>query len=300
MEYFELEPFLKIDDYLIPKGINEATDYLEQYGNKLKILCGGTIIYEMTSKRLIPHLEKLMDIGHVGLEYIKQNGEMIYIGAATRLVDILNFNLFNQNGPYDALRESVGGISVQILNVGSVGGEICSGISYCDLPIAALTLDAKVKVVKSTFERIIPIEEFYLSPFVTELRDDEIMTELQINKLPPHSGAAFEKLTFMHEDYSIVNAAARIILDDKGKCKDARVIVSSNLNMHLISKKAEQELIGKMINDEIIAISAKIAQKDFQPLSDARASADYRKKVAKNVCEKAIKKAFERAKNSGG
>jgi len=293
MAYFELETSLKPVDYFIAKDVNEAINYLREYKNT-KVICGGTIIYDLAVKGLIPRVDRILDIEQAGLDYIKDDKDMIHIGATATLMDIQNHERFKQEGAYDALRDSVQGIPVQIMNVGTVGGEICSSVSYCDLPLAALALDANVIAVGSTGERVIPFEEFCLEFFVTSLKDDEIMTEIQIPHQPPRTGSAFEKLTFMHQDYSIVNSAARITLDTKDNCKESRVIISSNLNLALRFRKAEEILNGSVITEEIIQKAAEAASTEFKPLSDTRASAEYRKKVSKHMCEKAIRKAFER------
>jgi len=146
-------------------------------------------------------------------------------------------------------------------------------------------------------ERIIEVEEFSKDYLEVALEPDEMLTEIQVPTPPPHTGTAYEKLMVMKGDMGIVGAAVSITLSPgNGVCKDARIALSNCASTPLRAQKAERRLIGKVINDALLAEAGEVASTEADPLSDVHGSAEYRREMVKVLVRRAAVKALERAK----
>jgi carbon-monoxide dehydrogenase medium subunit len=107
------------------------------------------------------------------------------------------------------------------------------------------------------------------------------------------------KFSTIEAGIKIVSASVLVTLDaDKKTCKDARIVLSAVAPIPFIAKKAGEHLIGKSVNDQLIAEAAELASEETNPSSDVHASAEYRREIAKVITRRATKEAFEKAKTA--
>src|SRR4029077_8189103 len=202
-------------EYLRPNTIPEAIAFLQQYGDDAKILSGGQSLIPMMKLR-IARPAYLIDINRIaGLSYIKEEGGFLKIGGLTREAELESSPVVHAKYPILVDTTQVIG-DPQVRNLATVGGNLAHGDPANDHPATMLALGAQVVATGSGGERIIPIEEFFLSVFSTALQAGEILTEIRIPVPPPRSGGAYFKLERKVGDFATAAVAAQVTLDANG------------------------------------------------------------------------------------
>jgi carbon-monoxide dehydrogenase medium subunit len=141
------------------------------------------------------------------------------------------------------------------------------------------------------------MEKFSKDILEVDLDPDEMLIEIQVPAPMPHTGVAHEKLMVMQGDAGIVGAAVSITLKPgDGVCEDARIVISNAASVPLRVREAEKKLIGKVINDQLLAEAGETASAEADPPSDVHASAEYRKEMVKVFVRRAAARALEKAK----
>lgn len=279
-------------EYFGPAAVEEAISLLVNYGARGKIIAGGTDVLVMKP----PECEYLIDITRLPLDYIKIDKDDLRIGALATFRSIETSEAL-ENGGYELLTEAAHEMgSVPIRNVATVGGNICNALPSSEICPALVALDSKVKIVGSSGERVIPLEEFFIGARKTVLKSDELLTEIQVPKPPAHTGTAFQKIGRTAEDLSMVNAAVRVTLREDGVCKEARIVIGGGVAPTLVrSKRAEALLERKKIESALIEKAALAASKGCCPRpASIRGSPSYKIEVSKVLVRRALDKALER------
>lgn len=284
-------------EYFAPKTVEKALSLLSQYKEEAKIIAGGqSMLIIMKQGLLTP--EYLMDIkGISALDYIKYDeGKGLRIGALTIHRAIEKSPVIQKH--FGVLSEMERNLAtIQTRNWGTIGGNLCHGDPAGDPAPVLIALNAKLKLASLGRERIIEAEEFSKDYLEVALEPDEMLTEIQVPIPPPHTGAACEKLMVMKGDMGIIGAAVSITLSGRdGVCKDARIALSDCASTPLRAKEAEKVLIGKVINDALLAEAGQVASAEANPPSDVHGSAEYRREMVKVFVKRVARIALERAK----
>src|SRR4029077_8629993 len=169
-------------DYHVPKTLPEAVALLAklgQTGEEAKVLSGGQSLLPLLKLRLARPAH-LVDIGRIpGLDYIKEEGGFLKIGALVRESALESSSLIRSK--YPILTDTAAVIADPIVrNLATVAGNLAHGDPANDHPATMLALGAQVVATGAGGERIISIEEFFLSLFNTALQQGEILTEIRI------------------------------------------------------------------------------------------------------------------------
>lgn len=183
---------------------------------------------------------------------------------------------------YTALAQgsrSVG--SLQVRNIATVGGNLCSGLPSADTASPLLVLDASVRLVSLKGERTIPLTDFFVGPGKTLKRNDEILTEIIIPKAARFSASAYQKHGKRKAlELAINGAAVCLELDqDEGICSKARIALTTAAPTPLRVRKAEAFLTGQVLDQQTLDQAGKIAVEEASPRTSLRASAEYRKAI---------------------
>lgn len=288
---------MKDFEYFAPKTINDSLSLLSQYKGEAKIIAGGqSMLVIMRQGLLAP--EYVVDIkGITPLDYITYDEkEGLRIGALTPHRAIEKSPVIQKH--FRVLSEMERNLAtIQTRNWGTIGGNLCHGDPAGDPAPVLIALDAKLKLRSLSGERIIAIEEFSKDILEVDLNPDEMLIEIQVPGKKSHTGIAHEKLMVMQGDAGIVGAAVSITLKPgEGVCEDARVVLSNAASVPLRVKEVEKRLIGKRINDDLLAEVGTLASIEADPPSDVHASAEYRREMVKVFVRRAAAKALERAK----
>jgi len=288
---------MKDFEYFAPKTVEEALSLLSQHREEAKMIAGGqSMLVTMRQGLLAP--ENLIDIkGISALDYINFNEkEGLRIGALTTHRAIEKSPIIQKH--YEVLSEmEVNLATIQTRNWGTIGGNLCHGDPAGDPAPVLITLNAMLKVNRVGQERIVAMENFSKDFLEVDLGPDEMLTEIQVPIPKPHTGCAHEKLMQMQGDSGIIGNAVSITLNPtNGVCEEARIVLSNVSSVPFRARKAESRLIGKVLNDDLLAEAGQAASEEPDPNSDMHATAEYRREMVKVFVRRTAKRALERAK----
>jgi len=281
-------------EYLRPKTIPEAVAFLAQYGDDAKILSGGQSLIPMMKLR-IARPAYLIDINRIsGLSYVKEEAGFLKIGGLTREADLEASALIRSK--YPVILDTAHVIAdPQVRNLATVAGNLAHGDPANDHPATMLALGAQIVATGLAGERIIPIEEFFLSVFSTALKPGEILTEIRVPIPPPRSGGAYLKLERKVGDFATAAAAAQIALDGKGAVQKVGIGLTNVGPTPIKARKAEEFLRGKKVDEANARQAGQLAAEEAQPSSDLRGPAEYKRGLVKELVKRALSRAVERA-----
>src|SRR5215468_2433429 len=234
-------------EYLRPSTIPEAIKLLQQYGEDAKILSGGQSLIPMMKLR-IARPAYLVDINRIaGLAYIKEEGGFLKIGGLTREAELEASPLIQSK--YPILQDTTRVIAdPQVRNLATVGGNLAHGDPANDHPATMIALGAHVVATGSAGERVIPIEDFFVSLFATALQADEILTEIRIPVPPARSGGAYFKMERKVSDFATAAVAAQLTLDAQGAIQKAGIGLTNVGATPIKARTAENFLRGKKLD----------------------------------------------------
>jgi carbon-monoxide dehydrogenase medium subunit len=278
--------------YLEPRTIDEALQYLADYGEKTRIIAGGTdLLVQMKTGKACP--QYLLNISKIpALRYlIEETG--LRIGVLTTFREIERSQVIRER--YTALFEAAKSISsVQIQTMGTVGGNLCNASPAADSAPPLLVFNGKVKLMDVRQERTLPLEKFFSGPGKTVLRPDEFLVEIQVDGMPDRTGSAFKKIGRVSADLSKVSVAVAIVRKDD-LCEECRIALGAVAAVPLRARKSEEILKGKKLKESLIEKASLEVAQEISPIDDIRSTAWYRKEVAKVMVGDAIRLAWERA-----
>jgi carbon-monoxide dehydrogenase medium subunit len=154
-----------------------------------------------------------------------------------------------------------------------------------------IVLGAEVCLVSGKGKRRISLDSFFKGPGQTALQQDEVLTEVIIPKPPEDSLGSFLKLGRRKSmDLALVSAAILITVDSKReRFGQVRIALGSVSPTPIRAREAEKNLEQSPTEDAAIRVAAEIASRECQPITDIRASADYRREMVKVLVKRAIK-----------
>jgi carbon-monoxide dehydrogenase medium subunit len=293
------ECWMKPFEFHEPTSVEEASDLLLRHGKAAVPLAGGTaLLIDIRHGEIQPgHVISLWTIP--GLRDLRSNGSL-HIGALLTVTELGEALLAPA---VEGLRESARSLgSWQIQNLATVGGNICKASPGADLVPPLLCLDADLELQSSTKRREVPLDGFLVGPDQTAIAPGEVLTHIHVPPPPPRTGTAFLKLMRRQAlDCSIVSVCARISLDTDGTtCTEARIGLAAVAPNPFRAKRAEAALLGTRLDGETLRHVAALARSEARPISDVRASAEYRSLIVAALVERAIRLAAERARGATG
>ena len=287
-------------EYLAPDSLDAALDLLARSGGDAKLLAGGQSLIPVMNFRLAqPSL--LIDLNRLrDLDYIREADEGntggLRIGAMTRHRKLERDPLVPRLAPL--LAEAVPFIAhPQIRNRGTIGGSLAHADPAAELPAVMVALDARFRLQSAAGERWVEARDFFGGLFTTALEPDEMLVEVALPPPLPRTGWAFLEVARRLGDYAQVGIAARVSLDDAGRCREARLVFLSVGDRPVVAREAAGMLAGSDLSDEAIAAAAdKASREEMDPTGDIHASTDFKRHLARVLTGRALRRAFARAK----
>jgi carbon-monoxide dehydrogenase medium subunit len=283
-------------NYLKPGTLKEALAMYAEHDD-CKVICGGqSLLIVMRQGMISP--EYLLDIKHVTeLDYIKfDKKDGLRIGATTTHREIEKSNVIKKNYPVLVSMENKLA-SIQVRNWGTIGGNLAHADPAGDPAPVLIALKANIRVGGAEGDRTIPLEDFFVDYFETALNKGELVLEVRVPVPEPKMGAAYQKFNLLESDMGIVAAAASVTLNDKGKCKDARIVLGNAGATPKRVKRAEELLIGKAYDENLFAEAGKIASEDCEPVADIHASEEHRRHLLGVLTKRMLKQAWGKARS---
>jgi CO/xanthine dehydrogenase FAD-binding subunit len=277
-------------EYFKPTAIDESVEILNRYGEAARPIAGGTDL--MVEKD--PGISVLVDVTGLGLDYVTVRGDGVSIGAAALIAAIADATVLRE-GSLTIIAEAARGLGTpQIRNMATIGGNICRPSPAADMAPPLLALGAKIKIAGKNGLREVAAEQFFVGVKQDALQPGEIVTEIFVPLPAKRTGAALiKKGRVAVGDLSIVSVAVVLTLGEDGSCCNARIALGAVAPVPMRVAAAEQLLKGQIPGQELLARAAEQASKEIKPITDVRASGDYRRVLSRVLVERALKQALE-------
>ena len=273
-----------------PTTLAEATRIMLEGGSGGRFLAGGTdLLIAMKEKGLVP--EYVVDLKKIPSlsEIHETNRGDISIGALTTLRKVETSPLIV--GRYPFLAQSAAEVgSIQIRNRATIGGNMANATPSADVAPALLALDAKVRLAGADGERVVDLGGFFRGPGQTVAESGEILTELLI---PPHDRRLTgEYIKFSPRDMmdlAYIGVSVALVLTEKDEtCESVAIALGAVSPTPMRAPNAEAILKDKVLTEKLADEAGQQAAEECSPISDVRASAEYRRAMVRVHTKRAL------------
>jgi carbon-monoxide dehydrogenase medium subunit len=279
-------------EYERATSIEGAIATLGRVGAGARVIAGGHSLLPMMKLRLASP-EFLVDINDLHeLDYIREEGAELAIGALTRHVELLENERLATAFPMFRDAEHVIADPV-VRNRGTIGGSLCQADAAEDLSAVCVAGKAQVVIRGAEGERSVPMSAFHLGPWTTVVGAGEMVTEVRL-PLKPGAGSAHVKVERRAGDWAIAAASAAVWIEN-GVITDAGIGLSAVGPITIHVERAEELLRGKAPSDELLDQVAAVASEDCAPVPDQRGPVDYKRHLAGVLTKRALTRAIARA-----
>jgi carbon-monoxide dehydrogenase medium subunit len=289
--------FMALPTYFSPNSVGEAISLLSKYGDKARVISGGTdLLVQMKRNVLLPNY--LISVNNIrDLDYImydQTNG--LRIGALTTIGNVANSPLIQ--GKFSVLAQGASLLGTPaIKNQGTIGGNLCNAAPSADIAPPLIVLGALAKFAGTDGERIVPIEDFFVGPGATIMKHHQLLLEIQIPDPRLRSGGAYIKQTRGRgADLAVVGVAAFVVMDGE-VIGDVKIALGAVAPTPIRARRAETILKGMKLNDKLLDESGQVASYEGKPIDDVRSSADYRRRLVVVLTKRAVVQAVQQAQS---
>lgn len=270
---------MKFDWYYEPATVKECIQLLDEYGPDARLLAGGTdLVVRLRSRVLkVKAVISLNSIPELAGFYQENDG--MHIGAMARLMDISKSDLFT--GAWQVVKKGAGNVSsMQIRNVATIGGNTCNASPSADTVPGLIVTDAVVNLVGPQGERCLPLEQFFVGPGKTVLERGEMVTGFKLPLFRPGNGAVYKKYAIRGDtDIAIIGVGGRLSVNAAGVIEEAKLALGAVAPTPLRIPTVEKMLIGNVLTDKLVTEAAQAAADACTPITDGRATKEYRKEM---------------------
>ncbi|MCF6364979.1 MAG: xanthine dehydrogenase family protein subunit M [Bacteroidales bacterium] len=271
-------------EYFKPKNIEEAVKLLGKNPENTKIIAGGTdLTVHIKEDVIAPDI--LIDIKAIPeFKDISFKNNILSLGANVTFSEIEENELIKNN--FRVLWEAASTVaSIGVRNRATLAGNICSAVPSLDSAPALFLYDAEIYVKSAENKRIIPIEDWFTEPKKPSLRNDEILTKIVLKFPETKSASCYKKLgRYKGEDLAQVGMGV-LALENK----QYKIAVCAVGPVPKTAKKTEAFLNGKELTEENIKQAQDILTTEISPITDIRATKEYRTHIAKVMLERGLK-----------
>jgi len=285
-------------EYIAPETTQEACKILEELGQQAKVMAGGTDLlikmkHGLLRPRTIVGLRKIKELRKIS--FSKTQG--LFIGAMALLGEVASHPKVKKIYPAVAYAASQTA-TVQIRNMGTVVGNICNAAPSADNIPCLMALGAELIVVSPQGERRVLLEDFFKGPGEVDLIRGELVKGVVVPPPPKGSGLSYQFISQRSKvDIAAVCVAAMVVVD-KERAKDVRIVLGAVAPKPIRSLKAEDLIRGKKLSDRAIQKASEQASQECRPISDMRATAEYRRAMVAVLTKRALMEARQMALSS--
>jgi len=286
---------MKSFEYFVPHSLDEAIGLLDKHGKEAKILAGGTdLIVQMKNGSIRPSF--VIDVKNIpALNRLElDRNDNLHIGAAVPFSRIVALTRVKEE--FGLLHQACSLVgSDQIRNRATMGGNICNAAPSADSAPPLLCLGAKVIAADAKGQYSITMDKFFLGPGQTALKSGQIMVEIEVPAPPDRSSGSYLRLTTREEmDIALVGVASFVTFAATGNvCREVKIAMGAVSPTPIMTLKAEAVLKGKPITAAGIEQAGELAANCCSPISDMRASAEYRREMVKVMTRRTLVQACE-------
>lgn len=288
----------RFERYCEPKSVDECVELLKKYGTDAKMVAGGTDLVPKLKNRVLKVKTVVGLQGIPEAKGIKKTAYGIEIGALTTLRTISKSEEVKEH--WLALAEAAGHVSsMQIRNMATIGGNACNASPSADAVQGLIVSEAIVNIAGESGRRAVPVIDFFTGVGKTALKEGEFVLSFSIPAPKENTGATYQKFAIRGDtDITIVGAGSSITLDSEGKVVKAIVSLAAVAPTPIRVEAAEKLITGKILTEELITEAAELAANSCSPITDQRATREYRVEMVRVWTKNALREALKRAKQA--
>jgi aerobic carbon-monoxide dehydrogenase medium subunit len=279
-------------EYEKAESIEHALSLLARYAPGARILAGGHSLIPMMKLRLAQP-EVLVDINGInGLRYIERADGVLRIGALARHADLLAARVAGEH--FAILHDAERVIADPVVrNWGTIGGSLCQADPSEDLSAAFAALKGSMIIRGPDGSREVAARAFHTGPYETVVGPAEMLTEIRL-PVRPGSGSAYLKVARRAGDWPVGAAGAAVWLAD-GLIADVGIGLTAVGAAHFVAAEAEEYLLGRPADEQVLARAGEIAAAHCNPVSDQRGPAEYKRHLVGELTARVLRAAVRRA-----
>ena len=282
--------------YAAPRTVDEAVQELGRANGAARVLSGGTdLLVQLQSGRVKPGM--IVDVKRIpGLIGIWAEDGGFVIGAATPCALI---------GEHPDLKTVWPGVveaacligSTQVQGRASLAGNLCNASPAADSVPALIAARATCTIAGPTGTREVPVEAITTGPGQTSLARGELIVAFRLPVQPVRAADAYLRFIPRTEmDIAVVGAAVNLVLDARGLCTDARVVLGAVAPTAILVPEAGAALVGRQLDENTLRELDAAARRACRPINDKRGTVEFRTRVAGVLARRAANLAFQRAR----
>lgn len=283
------------NDYFRPLTLAECIEAADYYGENARFLAGGTdLVPKMRAGALKP--DAVIDLAFIPqLAKINVGEGELSIGSMCRLSDISRDTRRLNNAKVICV--GAGHVSsIQVRNMATIGGNSCNASPSADTVPCLIVSDAEAVIEGIKGKRKIPLEELFIGPGKTRLEKGEVLTAFLVPIEKGFAGSAYEKYSVRGDsDIAIIGVAGKVVVDENGVVKKARLAMAAVAPIPLRAEDVEKMLIGEKLTSALIEEAANKASQVVMPISDQRATREYRREMIKVHTRKVLIQSYKEA-----
>ena len=266
-----------------PRTVSEAIRLLHKPGRQACLIAGGTDLVLRAGRSVTD----LVDITRLGLDYIRRSGQGVRIGATTTLAALEQSPHVQHLADGILAKAAAACGTIQTRNVATIGGNLTNSSPAADTAPPLLVLDANVVLQGLRTKRHVPLAEFFRGPHET-VANGSLLTEIAIPPGRPHTAWSFQRFGRTEMDIAVVNVAVGLQLDRRRRCTWIRIALGAVAPRPMRAPKAEAVLANSIIDRRRIERAVDTAAQEIRPITDVRASAEYRTELSRVLFRRAL------------
>jgi len=280
--------------YVRPPTLREAVRILARYGSRGRALAGGTDLMGLIGDGMVAP-EAVVDIkGIPGLDRIEFKNGTLSIGALVTFSGLRESAVIARKFP--VIREMTGWVaSVGIRNRATMVGNLCSAVPCCDSGAVLLVYDAVVMISGPSGKRKVPLREWFLGPRKTVLKRGELATAVTVQLPKQKHGACFVKLR-RYEGEDLAQASVTVLALAGNRY---RISFGAVAPRPIAAERVEALLEGQALSDGLIQQAVRLAREEITPITDIRATKEYRAHMVGVMLERGLRAAVARLEGAG-
>jgi len=279
-----------------PRSISEACDILGRNA-KSKVIAGGTDLL-VNLKRKVITTEVLISLARIPeLSTTRSSAAAsVALGPMMTIAEVAESPLVKASFP--ALCQAAGKLgSSQIRNRATLGGNVCTARPAGDTIGPLIAYGAVAQIAGARGERTEPFGALFRGPGQTTIRPDELLTGVTLPRPAPNTGASYVKYTIRNAMEIALVSATSVVTVDRGVCQSAKIVLGAVAPTFVRCKVTEAFLVGKKITDDIAEEAGHLVIDACAPITDLRASADYRRTLVQVLVKRSLLEAAANAAN---
>ena len=283
--------------YVAATSLEHALSLKAEFGDDAKFLAGGQSLVPAMNFRLAQP-SVLIDINRLdSLGAIRpRDGGGARVGALTRYRTLERDSGFASMFPLIA--QALPHIAhPQIRNRGTIGGNLSHADPASELPAITVALGARFRIQTAKGERWCDASRFFVGALATDLQPDEMLVEIELPPPKPGTGSCFMEVSRRRGDFAIAGLAAMVTLGQRDECASVRLALCGVGQTPIDASSAADVVAGFVLTEDAIGRVAASVQKVIDPSGSVHATADYQRHIAGVLTERALKTAYQRARD---